>query len=57
MDPLARGPAARSAFEASAPHDARAPLRVLGEQALSRAAGAPLIAGNRVRLLRDAPEY
>ncbi|HYG69217.1 MAG TPA: phospholipase D-like domain-containing protein, partial [Anaeromyxobacteraceae bacterium] len=55
-DPLARGPAARTAFEASAPHDARAPLRVLGEQALSRAAGAPLIAGNRVRLLRDAPE-
>src|SRR5512138_1332109 len=31
-------------------------LRVLGEQALSRAAGAPLVPGNRVRLLRDATE-
>jgi cardiolipin synthase A/B len=55
MDPLARG---RSVPTVASPasHDARAPLRVLGEQALSRAAGAPLIAGNRVRLLRDAPE-
>ena len=33
-----------------------APLRALGEQALSRAAGAPLVAGNRVRLLLDATE-
>ncbi len=31
-------------------------LRLLGEQALSRAAGAPLIPGNRIRLLRDATE-
>src|SRR4051812_27634357 len=31
-------------------------LRVLAEQALSRAAGAPLVAGNRVKLLRDATE-
>src|SRR5512146_1453703 len=31
-------------------------LRVLGEQALSRAAGAPLVPGNRVRLLRDSTE-
>jgi cardiolipin synthase len=30
--------------------------RRLAEQALSRAAGAPLVAGNRVRLLRDARE-
>jgi cardiolipin synthase len=31
-------------------------VRVLAEQALSRAAGAPLVSGNRVRLLRDARE-
>lgn len=31
-------------------------LRALAEQALSRAAGTPLVAGNRVRLLRDATE-
>ncbi len=31
-------------------------LRSMGEQALSRAAGAPLVTGNRVRLLRDATE-
>jgi cardiolipin synthase len=31
-------------------------LRALGEQALSRAAGAPLVAGNRIRLLRDSTE-
>src|SRR4051812_8795870 len=31
-------------------------LRVLAEQALSRAAGAPLVTGNRVKLLRDATE-
>lgn len=33
-----------------------APLRLLAEQALSRTAGAPLVPGNRVRLLRDAAE-
>ncbi|MBM3342098.1 MAG: cardiolipin synthase B [Betaproteobacteria bacterium] len=33
-----------------------APLRLLAEQALSRTAGAPLVPGNRVRLLRDAHE-
>lgn len=33
-----------------------APLRVLAEQALSRAAGAPLVPGNSVRVLRDARE-
>ena len=33
-----------------------ASLRPLAEQALSRAAGAPLVAGNRVKLLRDATE-
>src|SRR2546423_1961755 len=33
-----------------------ASLRLLAEQALSRAAGAPLVAGNRVKLLRDATE-
>ena len=32
------------------------PLRALADQAFSRAAGAPLIAGNQVRLLKDARE-
>lgn len=32
------------------------PVRTLADQAFSRAAGAPLTAGNRVRLLRDARE-
>jgi cardiolipin synthase len=38
------------------PSDSDAPLRLLAEQAFSRAAGAPLIPGNAVRLLRDAAE-
>ncbi len=39
------------------PSDAAlATLRPVAEHALSRAAGAPLVAGNRVRLLRDATE-
>jgi cardiolipin synthase A/B len=33
-----------------------AQLRALADQAFSRAAGAPLISGNKVRLLRDAKE-
>lgn len=37
------------------PHSS-SPVRVLAAQALSRAAGAPLVAGNRVRLLRDAAQ-
>ncbi len=37
------------------PHSS-SPVRLLAEQALSRAAGAPLVAGNHVRLLRDAGE-
>jgi len=36
--------------------EAGSPLRLLADQAFSRAAGAPLVAGNRVRLLRDAGE-
>ncbi len=36
--------------------EAESPLRLLADQAFSRAAGAPLVAGNRVRLLRDAGE-
>ena len=32
------------------------PLRLLADQAFSRAAGAPLVGGNRVRLLKDAAE-
>jgi cardiolipin synthase len=34
----------------------RAPLRLLAEQAFTRAAGAPLVPGNAVRLLSDATE-
>src|SRR5262245_4628163 len=30
------------------------PVRQIGEQALSRASGAPLVLGNRVRILEDA---
>ena len=37
-------------------HTVLAPLRELAEYALSRAAGAPLISGNDVRLLRNASE-
>lgn len=33
-----------------------APVRMLAEQALSRTAGAPLVPGNQVRLLKDAGE-
>ena len=33
-----------------------APLRLLADQAFSRTAGAPLVGGNRVRLLKDAAE-
>lgn len=43
----------------SAPATRRAPttpLRILAEQAFSRAAGAPLVPGNSVRLLKDADE-
>ncbi|MGZ8268427.1 MAG: phospholipase D-like domain-containing protein, partial [Burkholderiales bacterium] len=32
------------------------PLRILAEQAFSRAAGAPLVGGNSVRVLKDAGE-
>lgn len=35
---------------------ATTPLRVLAEQAFSRAAGAPLVAGNNVRVLKDADQ-
>lgn len=31
-------------------------MHALADQAFSRAAGAPLVGGNRVRLLRDARE-
>ncbi len=36
--------------------EARALRRILSDQAFSRAAGAPLLSGNRVTLLRDATE-
>ena len=39
-----------------AAQEAIAPLRLLADQAFSRAAGAPLISGNDVRLLRNAAE-
>ena len=48
---------ARAPARSWRPRDAASPsLRLLGEQAFSRAAGAPLVAGNRLRLLRDATE-
>jgi len=37
-------------------HSAIAPVRALAEQAFSRAAGAPLVPGNSIRLLKDARE-
>ncbi len=40
-----------------APLIASTPSRLLAEQALSRAAGAPLLTGNAVDLLIDAPEH
>ncbi|MBD0370193.1 MAG: cardiolipin synthase B [Pyrinomonadaceae bacterium] len=36
--------------------DAISPVRVLADQAFSRAAGAPLLSGNSVQLLKDAQE-
>lgn len=42
--------------ESKPPDVSLASLRLLAEQAFSRAAGAPLVAGNRVKLLRDAAE-
>jgi cardiolipin synthase len=36
--------------------EAKSQIRIMAEQAFSRAAGAPLLPGNRVRLLRDAQE-
>jgi cardiolipin synthase A/B len=36
--------------------DTRQPVRIIAQEAFSRAAGAPLIGGNRVRLLKDARE-
>ena len=39
------------------PHGPRGALRPLAEQAFARAAGAPLVGGNSVRLLRDAGEH
>ena len=38
------------------PASRSAPLRLLADQALSRTAGAPLVGGNAVRLLKDAEE-
>lgn len=46
---------ARTPDRSAAPGDQLA-LRLLADQAFSRTAGAPLIAGNRVRILRDAAE-
>ena len=37
-------------------HDDMSPVRSLADQAFSRAAGAPLVPGNQVRLLKDASE-
>lgn len=49
-------PRTRSAASPRQQQRIEASLRLLGEQAFSRAAGAPLIPGNRIRLLRDAAE-
>ena len=38
------------------PASRSAPLRLLADQAFSRTAGAPLVGGNQVRLLKDAAE-
>ncbi len=40
----------------SSGHKSFSPVRLLAEQAFSRTAGAPLIPGNRVRILKDAKE-
>jgi cardiolipin synthase A/B len=45
----------RSYFQRPSPETSRH-VRVLAEQAFSRAAGAPLISGNSVRILKDAGE-
>ena len=37
-------------------HDTVTEIRALADQAFSRAAGAPLVEGNHVRLLKDARE-
>jgi cardiolipin synthase A/B len=37
-------------------HEAISPVRTLADQAFSRAAGAPLVPGNSIRLLKDAAE-
>jgi len=42
--------------EAGAPRDVLSPLRSLADRACARAAGAPLIPGNSVQLLKDAKE-
>lgn len=47
----------RSTAGASPRAPQRDALRLLAERAFTRAAGAPLIGGNAVRLLRDAPEH
>ncbi len=46
----------QQALVPAAAQRALGPVRALADQALSRAAGAPLIGGNSVRLLRDATE-
>jgi cardiolipin synthase len=43
-------------MHAERPARGAAPLRWLADNAFSRAAGAPLVPGNRIRLLRDASE-
>jgi cardiolipin synthase len=44
----------RSAATCASDPQAIRPVRQIGEQALSRASGAPLVAGNAVRILEDA---
>ena len=45
---------ARAAVPCASDPQAIRPVRQIGEQALSRASGAPLVSGNQVRILEDA---
>ena len=49
-------PSGNNAVRPKIPGPGDVSLRALGEQALARTAGAPLVAGNRITLLRDATE-
>jgi cardiolipin synthase len=56
MPPASPSPAPVALVPATIGESAPAPARLLAAQAFDRAAGAPLVAGNAVRLLRDGAE-